>query len=560
MVSTPSVIEFPPNHEVEKECIKLYFANLHLIYNFLDRPSFERRCQSEMWSTDSGSSPEQRSRSRRSRFPALYNAVVAIGALTGGDETLVDQCHGEVQAFAKRPLRRNSRSPSYGLLALASIYFAKAKVLLGDMFESCCLESQQTLFLMSIFCQYALRPHGCYMYSGMSARTALAIGSANEPNLKENPLEAVRTWWCMYYHEVEVCCSLGRETFLREPSYYPVFMAKFGEPMPKGFGRDDDDLLFYARSMTELAYILKRTSEDIYHNPTAKSLDLRSRSALVLDKLLISWKQQLAPRFDLDTTTLTEKESMTKRKVVLKLREGNRSGLCCDNLANYPSSGFYSARILIHRPFLISAAYSKVSSTLPSNVDFCLSAARETIHLLYDTFINRPFFRTWWYNTTYAFNAITIILYVLVSPLQPKNYDDLLSDVEKTLGIFRAMDGIAVARRCADLTEEIFEIAKNSIQNQRQQHQNALADPGAAAELFDLGGARPSLEDNEESRNGLPKVAHNEESSLDIVNDTFFSNIMDVNFFDNFDANLSVMNFNGSPFETLDLNWNAGGR
>jgi hypothetical protein len=320
MISSPSVVDLPPNHDVEKECIKLYFGNLHLIYFFLDRASFERRCQTEIWSAEATSSLEHRLHRRRSKFPALYNAVVAVGALTAGDDTLVGQYQEEVQTFTRNSSRQGTQSSSYKPLALASIYFAKAKVLLGDMFESCCLESQQTLFLMSIFCQYALRPHGCYMYSGMSARTALAIGSANEPNLEKNPLEAVRTWWCMYYHEVEVCCSLGRETFLREPSYYPVFMAKFGEPMPKNFGRNDDHILFYARSMTELAHILKRTSEEVYHNPTSKSLDQRSRTALALDKILITWKQQLAPMFDLETASLIEKEPMTKRKVVMKLR------------------------------------------------------------------------------------------------------------------------------------------------------------------------------------------------------------------------------------------------
>lgn len=190
----------------------------------------------------------------------------------------------EVQTFARNPSRQETQSSSSKPVSLPSIYFAKARVLLQDLFESFCLENQQTLFLMSVFCQYALRPQGYYMYSGMSARTALAIGSANEQNLKKNPLEAVRTWWCMYYHEVEVCCSLGREKFLCEPPYYQVFVAKVGEPMPKGFGRNDGHILFYARSMTELAHILKRTSEDVYHNPAFKSLHHRSWTALALTR------------------------------------------------------------------------------------------------------------------------------------------------------------------------------------------------------------------------------------------------------------------------------------
>jgi hypothetical protein len=49
--------------------------------------------------------------------------------------------------------------------------------------------------MQSIFCQYALKPHECYMYSGMAARTALAIGCANEPDISKNPIQAIRTWW-----------------------------------------------------------------------------------------------------------------------------------------------------------------------------------------------------------------------------------------------------------------------------------------------------------------------------------------------------------------------------
>lgn len=221
---------------------------------------------------------------------------------------------------------------------------------------------------------------------------------------------------------------------------------------------------------------------------------------------------------------------------------------------------------MIHRTFLISAAYSKTSSTLSTNVDICLAAARETIHLLYDTFINRPFFRTWWYNTTYAFNAITIILYVLVSPLQPEKSEDLLSDVEKTLNIFRAMSGVNVARRCAELTEEIFEIVKMSIQGQRQEHgqrqrnTTALAGRGEEVELLEFGSLLPSSEaygkDDNIALNST--TVNNEQPTFDVMNDSFFSNIMDVNFLDNFDANLSAMNFDGSPFETMDLDWNPG--
>jgi hypothetical protein len=126
------------------------------------------------------------------------------------------------------------------------------------------------------------------------------------------------------------------------------------------------------------------------------------------------------------------------------------------------------------------------------------------------------------------------------------------------------MDGIAVARRCADLTEEIFEIAKISIQSQRKknvhQSQRAISSHGEQGENMSLGGVPPYQDLNAEDRTTGVNAASNDQSSFELVNDTFFSSIMDVNFLDNFDANLSAMNFDGSPFETMDLNWNTSAR
>jgi hypothetical protein len=90
--------------------------------------------------------------------------------------------------------------------------------------------------------------------------------------------------------------------------------------MPPGFDVEDTEVLFFRRAMIELAYILKQVSEEIYHK---RKIDLKEKcdAALKLDEALLHWKSQLSPIFDLDSTPLTEGESTTKRKVVLKLRE-----------------------------------------------------------------------------------------------------------------------------------------------------------------------------------------------------------------------------------------------
>lgn len=57
-------------------------------------------------------------------------------------------------------------------------------------------------------------------------------------------------------------------------------------------------------------------------------------------------------------------------------------------------TGFHSARIYIHRSFLVEAA-SQQGQRLAPHVEICLQAAEETICFLYDTLKHRPFFRTW---------------------------------------------------------------------------------------------------------------------------------------------------------------------
>ena len=281
--------------------------------------------------------------------------------------------------------------------------------------------------------------------------------------------------------------------------------------------------------MTELAYILKRTSEEIYHSPSAISQVDKSVAALNLDRDLLQWKAQLAPIFDLDDTPLTEPESVTKKKIVLKLR-------------------FYSARILIHRSFLVAAAYQGSSSQLVANIQHCLDASRETIHLLYDTFMNRPFFRTWWYNTTYAFNAITIILYVLVSHLQKGSSEELLKVVEKSLKIFQAMDGIAVARRCAELTQEIFDVAKMSVQ--AQQNQSQVPNNGGDSLVQGVAQAAPAIQavmDSQDNGNIWGDI-----DASNLQND-FFASLADPNILDNFGANLANMDLDLASFENVDF-------
>ena len=73
--------------------------------------------------------------------------------------------------------------------------------------------------------------------------------------------------------------------------------------------------------MTELAHLLQRTSQEIPRSTPKISQQEKSRLALCLDDRLEAWKTEMGSMFDLEGTSLTEREYVTKRKVVLKLRK-----------------------------------------------------------------------------------------------------------------------------------------------------------------------------------------------------------------------------------------------
>lgn len=140
--------------ELEKECIRQYFSNLHLIHPILHRKSFLDRCENEVWLANLNERIG-RSKPYRSHFLALYNAVCAVGAITAGDETPL----GDVTAnststpFASRNKISDSRKEGNAInfpIILAKQYFEQAKLNLGDVFEICSLDSTQALFLMVI--------------------------------------------------------------------------------------------------------------------------------------------------------------------------------------------------------------------------------------------------------------------------------------------------------------------------------------------------------------------------------------------------------------------------
>ncbi|BCR91330.1 fungal specific transcription factor domain-containing protein [Aspergillus chevalieri] len=129
--------------EIEKTFISSYFSNKHYIHPMLCKSSFLRRCEREAFNLSRRKSFACGS----SNFAGLYFAVVALGAINASpDETsLLDHyC-----TYSPDPRRPGTGSVGgYSALDFANFYFGAAKRALGDVSESCSLESAQALMLL----------------------------------------------------------------------------------------------------------------------------------------------------------------------------------------------------------------------------------------------------------------------------------------------------------------------------------------------------------------------------------------------------------------------------
>ena len=223
-------------------------------------------------------------------------------------------------------------------------------------------------------------------------------------------------------------------------------------------------------------------------------------------------------------------------------------------------TGFLNTRLLIHRPFLIAAASSPTpNNTYTTHVMTCVDASVLTIESLHEMYRHRPYFRTWWYNTTYTLYASMVLLYVILSNMDVENAsgaldgakgysrDYLLKMVQQSVEIFQAMDMVAVARRCVEVTQEILEIAKrNRASSQPPGNPGTLQLPGTANASGETSAvATPTPGINTAMWDGMSFPGFDTEGGLDFLID---SNLMDglapFSNMNGLDGNLDFMDFN----------------
>jgi hypothetical protein len=131
------------NRRLEQVYIHSFLDNLHHLHPMLDPVLFEEQCERHVWGTHTSIERHKCSR----HFFALYNIVVAVGALVAGT-TVVKNLGRDMQLCVAQSAQTENWKPVVSSQAISRIYFRKSKDLLGDASEVCSLESAQTLLLM----------------------------------------------------------------------------------------------------------------------------------------------------------------------------------------------------------------------------------------------------------------------------------------------------------------------------------------------------------------------------------------------------------------------------
>ena len=135
--------------DIEKECVRQFFSNLHTVYPFFDRAVFDAQCEASL------SHEEGLVQGSSTAFLALYCAVLALGAVTASPDSSPDFRQENIAQCIRAgstAFDANSQAATKGAhkpLHLGWWYFRLARRLVGDVFSRVTLETVQTLFLMA---------------------------------------------------------------------------------------------------------------------------------------------------------------------------------------------------------------------------------------------------------------------------------------------------------------------------------------------------------------------------------------------------------------------------
>lgn len=392
-----------------------YFQNLHYIHPIIDHADFLRRCE-DMWNGHANRQPRS--------FIALYYSTLSLGAL--------------IRTWTEKQIN------GMGRFEWSRKLYQKAEDALIRPGAFNDIHAVQALFILAKVCQNEMNPNLAYTYLGMAVRSALSVGlnrnsgpgQRDKTTRSECSVES-KVWWGIYSLEVEMSFALGRPDTTGMDAYHNREMPPI-----------EDTEFAIIPIMLPLCRIMRNISTNFYL--TKEDLATKIAKAIKLEDEIDAWHANLPPKMrsgphhDIVSSGPLSSEIWPKlQSLVLRLRHLN-------------------VKMILLRPFLLQAAKrgqtEQLHEDLGAAVKRCAVAAAETIDIIYATFSNHVFFRTWWYNATYTMFAASIMLFCAAqtSFASVIEVDPLLSS-EKALEILDAMAEGMVANNVANFLRPIVE-------------------------------------------------------------------------------------------------------
>ncbi|KAM3586198.1 hypothetical protein VKS41_002726 [Umbelopsis sp. WA50703] len=314
-------LDMPPV-DLQEHLIDLYFRHFYPTLPILHKKSFMTRLKSEDDKPD----------------PLLLNAIFAVASRISPDERV----------------REDPTVPD----TAGEIFFERAKFLLDQKCDSVSTCTIQALLLLSSHQHGAMKSSRAWLYNGMAFRMANALGlnhncdSWNIPASERE--ERKRVFWCCFIVDRYTSAAFGRSTAIDERDCDATF------PTEEDDVNDGPPVLEYMRHAVRLSDILGHILRDIYSVKGRQLALTVSPDTIIanLDKALNLWYSNLPKSLKYKPPSC---------------RDGQKAPAPALSICQLHMT-YYTALILLHRPFIPGPSQSRAPTSFPS-LQICTSSA-----------------------------------------------------------------------------------------------------------------------------------------------------------------------------------------
>ncbi|KAJ5662028.1 uncharacterized protein N7477_009644 [Penicillium maclennaniae] len=373
---------------VGRKFLDAYFSNIHCIQPIFDEEEFLTRCE-DLWFGKLERQPVS--------FVALYYATLSLGSL--------------VMVWDEREIYGEDR------FSWSRKLFNQALGVVTQLGSGTDLEMVQCYYMM--------------------------------PSDPRSSTTAAKTWWAVYWLDIQTSFALGRPDSLGPDEYHTQDIPGTSGSFEGDHATSSLHVLQVVPCMVKLASIMRKVSLRLYSLPCPLREEL-SR-ATELDAQLDYWFQSIPCHLKPENTTAhasplkrTTASFVKKQSVVLMTR-------------------YYNLRMIIFgKSLTVTKGTEAEMATIRECQQKCIESANQAIDLVYDTFRNSDFFQTWWYNSTYILFAVSVLLTGIFRGFSQdkKALDTLFKKVDRAIAILDVLSECVVTRNATIIIKRTLARAK----------------------------------------------------------------------------------------------------